>query len=352
MEDLSVDKKNFRQAVAATLPYKPLYVKIKLTWRCNLRCKMCIAWQEEAESRLTLPVLNSLAEELAEMGIRKVHFSGGEALLRRDIFAIIAGFAGLGMRVNITTNGTLLTPKTSARLIASGIRNISVSLDGASSAIHDLLRGKGTWKQTITGIRNLRAAANNAGLKSHIRINTVITKKNYLDLAGLPEMVYSAGADRLTLIPVSDPSGRYRLNKQRIREYNEKTAPRLAEKALELGLFERAEQAYPLGRKNHELEYSKKGYYALGLYEKQPCYIPWIHTLIDPRGDIYPCCVMRSGKLLGNLVDAGGFRAVWEGKKYTGLRSRMLVPEKIPPACRTCDDFSAENRYLHRIIKP
>lgn len=351
MEDLSVDKTKFRQAVAAVVPYKPLYVKIKLTWQCNLRCKMCIAWKEKAESRLTFPVLSSLAQELADMGTRKVHFSGGEALLRPDIFDIISCYADHGMRVNLTTNGTLLTPKTSARLIASGIRNISVSLDGASSDIHDLQRGKGAWKKTIAGIRNLRTAANNQGLKSHIRINTVITKKNYLDLAKLPEIAYSAGADRLTLIPVNDPSGRFRLNKQRIREYNEKTAPRLAAKALELGMFEEAEQAYPLGYKNLELEYSKKGFYALGLYEKQPCFIPWIHTLIDPQGDIYPCCVMRSGRLLGNLLDSSGFQTVWEGKKYTRLRSRMLNPDNIPSACRTCDDFLAENQFLDRLGK-
>jgi len=350
MENLSVYKKKFRQDVAAAVPYQPLYVKIKLTWQCNLRCKMCIAWKEKSESRLTFSVLSSLAQELAEMGTRKVHFSGGEALLRPDIFDIISCYAGYNMRVNLTTNGTLLTPKTSARLIASGIRNISVSLDGASSDIHDLQRGKGAWQKTITGIRNLRTAANNSGLKSHIRINTVITKKNYLDLSRLPEVAFSAGADRLTLIPVNDPSGQFRLNKKRIREYNENTAPRLAAKALELKMFEQADQAYPLGRKNCELEYSKKGLYALGLYEKQPCFIPWIHTLIDPQGDVYPCCVKRSGKKLGNLIDDKNFRAVWEGKKYTRLRLRMLNQENMPSACRTCDDFLLENRFLYKIF--
>jgi radical SAM protein with 4Fe4S-binding SPASM domain len=348
LEDLAADQSRFRAAVQEGVPYGPLYVKIKLTWQCNLRCQMCNVWRQSREHRLTLPVLQALADELASLGTAKVHLSGGEVLMRHDLPAVIAAFAGHGMRVNLTTNGTLLSPDTAERLAESGIRNVSVSLDGATPASHDKLRGKGNWKRTIRGIRNLRRAAKHARSKVHIRINSVITRRNYRDLAQLPEIAFQAGADRLTLIPVDDPTGQLRLNKGRIQEFDEEIAPVLAERALSYGLIQAAAEAHPFGREKPDWELSKAGLYARGLYEHQPCYMPWIHAMIDPQGRVFPCCTMRSEQSLGNLVKAGSFGRVWEGTTFRHLRQAQ-ASGLCPAPCHTCDDFLEENRFLHGV---
>lgn len=349
-EDLSTNGEQFRQIVQASAPYMPLYVKIKLTWRCNLRCIMCTVWREGAQDSLTLPIIQSLAEELASLGTRKVHLSGGEVFLRRDIFEVIAAFARQGIQVNLTTNGTLLTPVAASRLVESGIHNVSVSIDGATPAAHDAIRGKRTWKHTIRGIHNLRRAAKHARRKIHIRINTVITRYNYQVIAGLPEIAYHAGADRLTLIPVDDSTGRLRLNKRRIRKYNEEVAPRLAEKALAYGMIERVNEAYPFGQEKADLEFSKMGLYAQGLYGRQPCYMPWIHAMIGPEGEVYPCCMMHGMQPLGNLITEGSFQAVWKGVAFNGFRRQMLAQDQRPAPCHACDDFSHENRFMHKVV--
>jgi MoaA/NifB/PqqE/SkfB family radical SAM enzyme len=351
LEDLTTDQEQLRQAVAQGVPYCPVYVKIKLTWRCNLRCQMCNVWRQSREDRLTLPVIQSLADELAELGTRKIHLSGGEVLLRADIFEVIDTFAGRGMQVNLTTNGTLLTREMSQRLVESGLCNLSVSLDGATPAIHDDLRGRGNWKRTIKGIHNLRRAAKHACRKLHIRINVVITRRNYQDLARMPEIAHQAGADRLTLIPVDDPGGRFRLNKARIRKYNEEIAPLLAHQALGYGMIERVEEAYPFGREKPDLELSKAGLYALGLYQTQPCYMPWIHAMIDPQGKVYPCCMLRTTRRLDDFVKKSkGFRAAWGGNGFRDFRQRMLAPDGRPAPCHACDDFLEENRFLQRLV--
>ncbi len=348
-EDLSTNEEQFRQAVQLSTPYQPLYVKIKLTWRCNLRCIFCTVWREGVKDPLTLPLVQSLAEELASLGTRKVHLSGGEVFLRRDIFEVVASFAKRKIQVNMTTNGTLLTPAAATRLVESGIHNVSISLDGATPATHDTIRGKRNWKRTIRGIHNLRRAAKHAHRKIHIRINTVITRHNYKDIAGLPEIAHQAGADRLTLIPVDDNIGRQRLNKRRIREYNEDVAPRLAEKALAYGMIERVNEAYPFGQEKAHLELSKMGLYAQGLYKAQPCYMPWLHAMISPAGYVYPCCMMRSRPPLGNLIATGSFRAVWAGATFDNFRRQMLDPGQRPALCHACDDFSQENRFVHKV---
>ncbi|HFD40107.1 MAG TPA: radical SAM protein [Anaerolineae bacterium] len=349
LKPVAADPHRFAKAVRTGVPYRPIYVKIKVTWACNLRCKMCNVWRQDRQNRLTLPLLRALADELAALGTRKIHLSGGEVLLRPDIFEIVAAFANRGMQVNLTTNGTLLTPERAERLVVSGIGNVSVSLDGATPAVHDDLRGKGNWKRTLRGIHNLRRAAKHARRKVHIRINTVITRRNFRGLAQLPEIAYQAGADRLTLIPVDDPEGRLRLNKARIREYNEEIAPFLADRALAYGMIRRVGEAYPFGREKGDWELSKQGLYARGLYQAQPCYMPWLHAMIDPKGKVYPCCTMRSGPPLGNLVKAGSFGAVWEGDAFRALR-RAMVAGPRPAACHTCDDFLEENRFLHQLL--
>ena len=351
MEDVLADPQGFCQAARDGAPFRPLYVKIKLTWRCNLRCEMCNVWRQSRQDRLTLPVLQSLADELVGLGTQKIHLSGGEVLLRPDICQVIQAFAGRGMQVNLTTNGTLLTRERAARLVESGLHNLSISLDGATPAVHDTLRGKGNWKRTVRGIHNLRRAAKHAGRKLHIRANAVITRRNYQDLAQLPEIAHQAGADRLTLIPVDDPSGQLRLNKQRIRTYNQDVAPRLAEQAMAYGMMGQVEEAYPLGRQGAEVEMSKAGLYALGLYQSQPCYMPWVHAMIDPQGKVYPCCMLRTSRRLGNIVDASGFKAVWEGAAFHDFRQRMLTCDGRPAACHACDDFVEENRMLHRLVQ-
>jgi radical SAM protein with 4Fe4S-binding SPASM domain len=350
LDDLNSDDKRFSHAVSLGTPYRPLYVKIKLTWVCNLRCAMCNVWRQGRENRLTLPVIQALADELAALGTSKVHLSGGEVLTRTDIFEVVKSFSSRGMQVNLTSNGTLLSPETADRLVQSGVNNVSISLDGATPAVHDALRGKGNWKRTLRGIRNLRRAAKHARRKLHIRINYVLTRRNYRDLFRLPETAAQAGADRLTLIPVDDPAGRLRLNKQRIREYNEEIAPFVAHKALTQGMIEHVDEAYPFGRQKAEVELSKAGLYARGLYERQPCYMPWIHAMIGPKGEVYPCCMMRTTRALGKISAKRSFQTVWEGTAFRDFRQRLRQHDHRPLSCHRCDDFLQENRFLHDLL--
>ena len=349
-EQVATDVATFRSCVAENKPYRPLYVKIKLTWRCNLRCVMCNLPRRSRENILTTPLLKALAEELAELGCRKVHFTGGEVTLRPDLPDLVETFAGKGMRVNLTTNGTLLSKELAMRLVVAGVRSVSISLDSPDPGIHDRIRGKGAWKRAVRGVENLRRAVDKLGAKTHIRINTVITRENYSSLGELPRLAADIGADRLTLIPVDDPTGSLRLNKTRILEFNSSIAPRIAEDALSLGLIADVEEAFPFGTTKEDIEYTRRGLYARGLYERQPCYIPWLHSLITPEGRVYACCMTRGlPRPLGNLRQAS-FRSIWEGESYRAFR----ITSHRPPweMCHRCDDFLKENAFLRSLLEP
>jgi MoaA/NifB/PqqE/SkfB family radical SAM enzyme len=348
LESITNDQATFRACVGANEPYKPLYVKIKLTWRCNLRCQMCNYWRQERHNALSPELLRTTVDELAELGCGKIHLSGGEPLLREDLFELIEYMVAKGMRVNLTTNGTLLTRDKAERLASSGVKSISVSIDSPEAGIHDRIRARGAWKRTIKGLRNLRRAIHKARAKIKIRLNTVVSRTNYESLATLPDLAHEVEADYLTLIPVDDPEGGLLLNKSRIHDYNERIAPVIASRGLEYGLLDSEREAYPFGIEKAEIEHSKKGWYALGLYDEQPCYAPWTHALITPSARVYACCMTRGmPKPLGNLLQAS-FTDIWHGETYRAFRASMHgSPLEI---CRHCDDFLDQNRCLHSLV--
>ena len=137
------------------------------TRRCNLRCVHCYARSADQEyaGELTTAEGIALLEDLAKFGAPVILFSGGEPLMRPDLFDLAARATSLGMRAVISTNGTLIDERTAARLREIGLSYVGVSIDGGK-AINNKFRG---WDQAfdnaIRGIRNCRHAGIKVGLR-------------------------------------------------------------------------------------------------------------------------------------------------------------------------------------------
>lgn len=148
-----------------------LVLMLSLTNGCNLACSHCyreesLRFPDELGPIEVVRVLREFAElAAAEKRQGAVVFSGGEPLLARHlgIFARAAYGLGLGARVN--TNATLASPDVARGLSAWKIQNVQVSLDGASPAEHEAVRGPGTWHKTRRGVRNLLEAGVDVVLK-------------------------------------------------------------------------------------------------------------------------------------------------------------------------------------------
>ena len=142
IDEVTADAGAFRQAVMAPTAYRPLYVKIKLMFGCNLKCVMCNHWRMTREPPLAMDRFFTVLNELAELGCRKIHLSGGEPLLRPQIPELIAHATTLGLRVTMTTNGTLIDKTLARRLVEAGLRGVNVSLDSPDRRVHDRIRGQ------------------------------------------------------------------------------------------------------------------------------------------------------------------------------------------------------------------
>ena len=152
------------------------------TRRCNLACLHCraAAGSGPYPGELTSDEGVKLLDHLAGMGQVVVIMTGGEPLLRDDIFDLAAYGTRLGHRMVMAVNGTLLTPAIAARLKDAGIQRLSISIDGATAASHDRLRAvTGAFDGALAGI----AAAKEAGLP--FQINTTVTRANRAELPAI-----------------------------------------------------------------------------------------------------------------------------------------------------------------------
>src|SRR6186997_1003651 len=205
-EEIRAGKDEVRQAVLNARPYKPLYVKMKVFYGCNLKCEMCNHWRETRESPVPAKRFMEVISELGEMGTKKIHISGGEPMLRPQIPEFVELASSLGIKVTMTTNGTLVDKAKAKRLVEGGLRGVNVSIDSPIRKMHEKIRGvDGCFKATVKAVELFRRYKHKGKLT--IRINTVVSRTNYQTLETLPDLAHGLGADGINLIPVDDHCG-------------------------------------------------------------------------------------------------------------------------------------------------
>jgi radical SAM protein with 4Fe4S-binding SPASM domain len=173
---------------------RPLVVW-NMTNRCNLKCRHCYLNAEEhaAENELSTAEAKVFIEDLAEMQVPVLLFSGGEPLVREDLFELAAYAKALAIRPVLSTNGTLITPEIAQKLKDAGFQYVGVSIDGTVET-HDAFRGRhGAFAQTLQGIKNAQAA----GLKTGMRFT--VNKLNYKDLPAVLELAAREGIPRFCM---------------------------------------------------------------------------------------------------------------------------------------------------------
>lgn len=177
---------------------KPLFVLAKMTMRCNSRCSHCNIWDMDfAEQELTtgqwLKALDRLRRWLG--GFNMV-FTGGEALLREDMLHILEHATGIGIHVELLSNGLMIDDSLARRLVDSGIDQITISMDGFLPATHDRFRGKtGSHEMTTTAIMALKKQREVTGKSLRILLKTVISGNNLDELVEIAHWARSHGLE-------------------------------------------------------------------------------------------------------------------------------------------------------------
>ncbi len=181
----------------------PRLVFWETTAGCNLHCIHCR--RIEVADQLTPHDLSTqeaftLVDQLAAVGSPVFVLSGGEPLMRPDIFDIARYATDAGLTVALATNGTLIDETLAARIKNSGIKRVSISFDGADAPTHDVFRAlAGSFEAAVRGFKALRA------VDLPVQINTTVAKHNQAQLESVLTLAKDLGAVALhlfLLVPV------------------------------------------------------------------------------------------------------------------------------------------------------
>ncbi len=334
----------------------PLYLrsaKLKLTARCNLKCEMCRFGRGWAPPELDEATFARILDELAGFGCRKVHFSGGEVMVRSDFERLAARARSLGMKVTLTSNLTLLTKDRARALMRARPSSISTSLDAARPGLHDRIRGiPGSFRRTVRALERLGRERERRALRTALRVNFTMMRRNFREYPALVDLARELGAADVVPMPVDDGHGAstLRLSKRRIEEYAAEIAPRVLEARQRAGMSTAEHLVHPFGVTPAEHREAAAGRYAGGYYRKHACYAPWLHLFVAWDGKAYLCC-MTDGKIepLGDL-SVQSVEQVFTGERFRDLRARMQR-ERLAE-CHRCDLFTTENRRLAAALGP
>lgn len=222
---LRYDNQSSKQTTGARPGSGPVVVW-NATKTCNLECVHCYADAETKRfpGELTTEEARTMIEDLARFNVPALLISGGEPLVRPDIFDLAEYAISLGIRVTFSTNGTLIDEKKAERIANIGVTYVGISVDGGE-ARHDRFRGRrGAFRDALRGIRNCRAA----GIRVGIRFT--VTQENLPELGEIFRIVEDEDIGRLCIYHlVYSGRGSYLAGIDLITEQKRKMMSRLIE---------------------------------------------------------------------------------------------------------------------------
>ena len=197
-----------RLAPTSAAPTQEKYVPLVLSWnvtlRCNLKCSHCYINAKESKlpDELSTDAAKMLIHQITEVSRPLLILSGGEPLLRDDIYEIIRYGADRGLRMGMGSNGMLIDDEVAGKLKDAGMWTVAISLDSSNPERHDEFRGvEGCWEHAVNAIKALKKV----GIET--QVNCSVTQQNYDEVDDIMALAESLGVDNFHLFFLV-PTGR------------------------------------------------------------------------------------------------------------------------------------------------
>jgi radical SAM family uncharacterized protein len=263
----------------------PLLCGFKLTYNCNLRCKMCPFWRKESKD-FDAEHIGRVLRKIRDAGVCMIAFEGGEPLLRRDLPIILQTSRSVGLHTSLVTNGMLL--KSRIDEIAHYINGvIYVSIDGLEKT-HDRIRGvSGCFQRAVDGIK----ASKN---KVSVTINVTLQQENLREIEDLVKMASELG------VGISFATAHEYCN-------SDTNAPESSEfEKVICRVIDMKRQGYSI--------VNSFSYFEVLLKRKILRCQPWVLMNVDPLGNLVLPCYVRNDYLADVPIWDVDVRRLW--KKY------------------------------------
>jgi len=333
--------------------HEPIIGPVKAMWEvlytCNAKCQTCDCWRENADPRtLTTAEGKDLIGQLAQAGVMHLCFTGGEPLLRKDTFELIACAHEHELSTSMFTNALLLNERRAKELISAGLGAVYISLDGSTPELNDSLRGiHGYFELACSAIENLKALRSNGRPK--IFIAFTVNKANMYDLENLARFVKSRALDGLSFQPAMHvPDIMYRVENELA------FAP--GDGAILQNLVNQVVKMY-----GDILPMNRDYYRQFAAYLDNPQSLQQHNNLagyalamIDPRGNISPDPLKNES--MGNVREQK-FEEIWFGRRAREVRHRIARHEHPVELFESFFSMTMAVRRLnplnlHRTLRP
>lgn len=305
---------------------------LNVTNRCNFHCiHCCFASGDRLLDDLPLEVIVLSLSDFTKLGGQRVDLTGGEPLIRHDIIEIIAAAKRLGLKVELITNGSLLSEKLLQQFKTLGLDQIAISLDGINYETYCQIRpvGKEIFNRVIENIQR----ATEAGFR--VKINTVAFRDNLAELADITRFCIEIGAAEQGLYYFT-PVGR-----------GATVQEQMVDPVIWLDFIRRQLKSMAgqikLSIETPILESEIAAKLETGCYLENP----W-HLQILPDGFVYPCCMMDFvGKPCGNIFQQS-LAEIWEDPK---LWDQTYFRENVEPLFRDCGSCVSFTESIRRLVE-
>jgi radical SAM protein with 4Fe4S-binding SPASM domain len=328
--------------LAFTETRRPL-VFWNVTNLCNLQCSHCYldARLSQRTEELSIGEAEAFIDDLANMKIPLLIFTGGEPLVRPDFWELADYARSKDLKTALSTNGILVTPGVVEKIQHSGIEYVGISLDGASEETHDHIRSQaGSFRRSIQALRDCV----NAGVKCGVRVT--VTKENFQELPKMIDLSLGLGVTRFCVYWLV-PSGRGRtiysrkkLNHQEVLGildllYNK--ARELDDDRMEILTVDAPQDgAYLLDRIKREDSGTYESASKLLELTGDCCSAADRVANVNPAGNVYPCQFAQLEELkLGNVKNKS-FDEIWNHDRTPILTAFREKTKNLRGICGTC----------------
>lgn len=260
------------------------------TSRCNSRCVSCDWWKSTGEDDLTMDEIATLTRSLPALGTRAVAFSGGEPLLRPEVFAIAGLFRQQRVTLQLLTSGILL--QRHAREVADCFTRVTISLDASTQPLYQAVRGVAALEVVEAGVARLKALAP----RLPVTARSTLHKANYRELPRLVEKAQSMCLDGISFLAADvsstafgrrhSPNGAdLKLEAHEIDEFRSVIEGTIATHA-------EAFRSGFIAERPEKLRQLPLYYAALRSTDAFPpvsCNAPWVSAVVEANGAVRPC---------------------------------------------------------------
>lgn len=314
---------------------KPKEVIISITTRCNSRCRMCDIPSRKTEELTTRELLR-LLRELSVCGVRTVVFSGGEPLIREDIFDLISYAKVNRMAVCLTSNGYCLDDVSAYKLSETGVDVVNISVEGAQP-VHDFLRGNGAFDKAMAALQNLRK------YKIEATIATMVSRYNYRELSHIAEL---AKENDVTTVKFQPFSGIFLDNKYASKDFVFDGIDFQCAKEMITEVLMRCDK-YGIATNPKDYLENIPSYLCGKTFPcSGNCSALLTSCPINVKGEIFPCwSITDKNMLIGNIKE-NAFSNIWNQRRH------LSIIEKINKnGCPGCMMSCYDERFGKERIK-